>query len=85
MLKIRGFSDDEIFFEKIIRLKKLPNNCWEYLRLDVVGIKKGKKIVIECGRFDSWYHPNKRQILEKKGFEIIHLPYHKSRPKTPFN
>ena len=87
ILNKMGFSDNEIFFEKRINLEKIEKG-WEYLRPDIMGIKNGRKVVVECGRFESSYkvvvecgrfessyHPNKIEILTNLGFEIIHLPY----------
>lgn len=67
MLLREGFSDNEIFFEYKIPLKRK-----KYYKVDVIGIKENNKIIIECGNITR---KGKAEYLKNISNQFIHLKY----------
>jgi hypothetical protein len=64
-LRTQGFSDDEIYREFSIHTEQRIR-C-----IDVVGIKRGKKIAIECGTCSTW----NLELIKPYFDEVLHFPY----------
>ncbi len=62
-LKKEGFKETEIFFEY-----KIPG-----MIVDIVGIKKDKKVAVEIGNLNGG--PSRLKKLSKHFDKVIHIPY----------
>ena len=69
-LERQGFVDEQIHLEMaiLVKLGKSYNSCW---RIDVVGIKEGCKVAIECGQCSKY----RLEKLKEYFSEVYHLDW----------
>jgi len=82
LLLKRGFRPSEIFFERTLIFENPLNKTRMFAKVcrpDLLGQSSTvpKSVVVECGFLSS----SRRKLLEEHGYEVIHLPYPKTKWK----
>ena len=71
-LRVNGFKDEEIYTAFVIQTKFRP----QPRIVDVVGLRSGHRIAIECGKTSRGYLDMIRPYFD----EVLHYPFPNRKP-----